>query len=52
MLIWVEAAGTLLAAIASATTQPINVQPRKRLMTMIDPTLGTLRIAATMVGMK
>ena len=37
---------------ASATTHPMNVHPRKRLMTATDPRLGTLRTAAMIVGRK
>ena len=38
--------GLLRHAIARATIQPMNVQPRKALMTVTDPALGTWRIQA------
>jgi len=37
---------------ARATTHPISDQPKKILMTMIEPRFGTFRITPTMVGMK
>jgi hypothetical protein len=40
------------AAIARATTHPTNVQPRKKLITAIEPTFGTFLTAPTIVGMK
>jgi hypothetical protein len=42
----------LRTAIASDTTHPMNVQPRNRLITRTDPTFGTLRDAAMIVGRK
>jgi hypothetical protein len=39
-------------AIASATTQPTSVQPRKKLITHTDTVFGTCRTEATTPGMK
>ena len=39
-------------AIASATTQPINVHPRKTFTTIMDPLLCNPLLRATIVGMK
>ena len=45
-------AGTSLKDIASATTHPTRVHPKKRLMTAIDPRLVTPRWLAMIVGRK
>jgi hypothetical protein len=46
----VTGGATVLTAIASATAHPTSVQPSRKLMTMIEPMLGTWRRHATMVG--
>ena len=35
---------------ARATTQPTNVQPSRTLTTITEPTFGTLRARAMMLG--
>lgn len=53
MMIVCEAVdGTERAAIAIETTQPIRLQPKKKLMTITDPKFGTRRIEPMMDGMK
>jgi hypothetical protein len=41
-----------MTAIAGATTQPMNVQPRNRLMTATDPALGIPLYPAIIVGIQ
>jgi hypothetical protein len=45
-------AGADRHAIAKATTQPMSVQSRNRLITITDPTFRTWRATAMMVGKK
>lgn len=42
----------VLTAIASDTTHPMRLQPRKRLMTKTEPAFTTFRLNAMIVGRK